>query len=110
MSPVFLVLTSAGVAALVSGLVTLLSQHLERRSRRNELLLSKALDLAITRTDRVLKIVDAAPGSAATLYDDAFLAETYYRWFQHLLAHGKLPPDATPLRPPPARPMAAGRS
>jgi hypothetical protein len=109
MSPVLLVLTSAGVAALVSGVITLLSQYLERRSRRNELILSKALDLAITRTDRVLKMVDAAPGRSATLYDDAFLAETYYRWFQHLLAHGKLPPDAAPMRPPPTRPMASGQ-
>src|SRR5882762_6172639 len=100
MSPLFLVLTSAGVAAVVSALITLVGQSLERRSRRDELTFSKALDLAITRSERLIKLVDASPGSTAMLYDDAFQAETYYQWFRHLLTHGELPPDAAPGRPP----------
>jgi hypothetical protein len=110
MPSLLLVLTSAGVATILSGFLTFLGQHLERTSRRNELVLSKALDLAVTRSERLIKLADADPERAVTvtLYDDAVLAETYYQWFQHLLARGELPPSAAPARPPTTPPMAAG--
>jgi hypothetical protein len=93
MSLTTLVLTSAGIAAIVSGLITLVGQFLERRARRQELLLSEALKLAHARTQLVLELVREEQGSAA-LQDDVFLAETYFQWLNHLLARGKLPPDA----------------
>lgn len=41
-----IVVTSAGVAALVSGGMTIAGQYFERKSRRKELLLSKAVEVS----------------------------------------------------------------
>jgi hypothetical protein len=87
-----LVLTSAGVAALVSSGLTLISQALERRARRQELLLSKAIELAKGRTEMVLRLVEKT-GGRASFQDDIILAEGYYQWLLHLLNHGRLPDD-----------------
>ena len=45
------VLTSAGVAALVSGAMALVGQAIERRWRHRELALTKALELATARAE-----------------------------------------------------------
>lgn len=41
-----LILGSAAVGALVSSIITLIGQAVERRARRRELLLSKSIELA----------------------------------------------------------------
>jgi hypothetical protein len=87
------VLTSAAVAVLVSGAITLLGQYLERRARREELLLTKALEIAIRKNDVMMKTVELS-GTHATLQDEVISAEIYLRWLKELLYTGKLPPDA----------------
>jgi hypothetical protein len=87
-----LILTSAGVGALVSSGVTLIGQYLERRARRKELLLSKAIELAEARTQLVLRLVEKT-GKPGTFQDAVILAEGYYQWLLHLLSHGRLPDD-----------------
>ncbi len=77
----------------MSGAITLLGQHLERRARRNELLLTKALEMAIRRSDIALKAAELS-GTRWTLIDEVISAETYLRWLKELLYTGKLPPDA----------------
>jgi hypothetical protein len=52
-----LVLGSAAIGALVLSVITLLGQSFERKARREELLLTKSIDLALQRTGL---IVDAA--------------------------------------------------
>jgi hypothetical protein len=86
------ILTSAGVAALVSSVLGLLGQALERRARRQELLLAKAIELAQSRTDMVLRITEKS-GQRTTFQDNAILAEGYYQWLSHLLNNGSLPND-----------------
>ncbi len=92
-NPWLTVLTSAAVGVLVSSIITLVGQSLERRARRSELLLVKALELAAARREFVTKVADAT-GATATIPDDAINAETYLRWLKSLLNTGKLPPDA----------------
>jgi hypothetical protein len=87
------VLTSSAVGVLVSSVVTLLGQYLERRARRDELLLAKACEMAARRTEIAVQAAKDA-GAGVSLQDDVINAETYYRWLKELLATGKLPPDA----------------
>ncbi|MBP8708143.1 MAG: hypothetical protein KBH94_05440 [Caldisericia bacterium] len=94
MSPIAIVLTSSGVAALISGLITLLGQYLERRNRRDELIFTKALEMAYERSKMILDTKKTQPGIKVKLHDNIYLAETYYRWLNYLYSHGKLPDDA----------------
>jgi hypothetical protein len=70
------VITSAAVGAVVSALLTLAGQYFERRSRRKELLLSKAIELAFRRTD-IVKEVAFKTGRHVAFKDDASLAAGY---------------------------------
>lgn len=83
------VLTSAAVGVLVSSLVNLLGQYLERRSRQDEMLFQKALELAIAQRDFRVALADNA-GTTATLVN----AETNLRYLKSLMNTGKLPSDA----------------
>lgn len=91
------VLTSAAVGVLVSGLITLLGQYLERSARRKELLLTKALEMAIRKSDLLMKTVEVS-GGRATLLDEVITSEIYLRWLESLLKSGKLPPEAEKFR------------
>ena len=91
------VLTSAAVGVLVSGLLTLLGQHLERKARRDELILTKALETAMHRT-KVAVDVARNSGAGLSLADEVICAETYVRWLKHLMKTGSLPPDADKSR------------
>lgn len=101
MNPWLIVLTSSAVGVLVGSVVTLIGQYLERRARREELLLTRALEAAMERRKLAMKIVDADKTGATTalLADDVINAEKYYRWLRTLLDTGKLPPDADAGRP-----------
>jgi len=57
------VLTSAAVAAVVSGLFTFVSQWLERRARRKELLLKTATDWAVKHLEQALQLGKDRGGS-----------------------------------------------
>lgn len=87
------VLTSAAVGVLVSSFISLIGQFLERRARRNELLLTKALEMAAAKRKFVMEVAEKN-GATASLEDDAITAETYLRWLKSLLKNGKLPPEA----------------
>jgi hypothetical protein len=76
--------TSAGVGVLVSEIVTLIGQRLERRARRDELLLQEALKLARLQREMVLEVAKLT-NRDAILADDAINAETYFRWLRTLL-------------------------
>jgi hypothetical protein len=87
-----LVLTSAGVAALVSAGATVIGQLLERRARRKELLLTKAIELAVRHTETSLEIAKRS-GMTLRVQDDLVSAATYYKWLQSLWDTGELPDD-----------------
>ena len=92
-----IVLTSAGGSVLVSSLMTLLGQYLERRARREELILQKAIEMAVQRREFVMEAIKLTQKNA-TFADDIFSVETYVRRLGSLLNHGDLPPDAEQFR------------
>lgn len=81
------VIGSATAGALVSAAVTFLGQYFERRARRKELLLSKAIDLAFRYNDVMIKIAEKA-GATVGLRDDIMLTVTYFKELQHLIDKG----------------------
>ena len=87
------VVTSAAVGAVSAAVVNVIGQGLERRSRRKELLLAKAVELAV---ERVRLLFDAATntGQRAGLPDPGVTCATYYRWLRHLLETGEPAADA----------------
>lgn len=91
-NPWITVVTSAAVGALVSAGIGFLGQYLERRARRKELLLTKAIDLAFRRTDVMFRIAERN-NRGMVVRDDASLTGDYYRILEHLFEHGVLPSD-----------------
>ena len=87
------VLISASVGVLVSGVITLVGQYLERRARRNELLLTKAIEMAKAGREWRMEAFEKS-GKPGLIIDDAFIAEKYFRWLKGLLETGELPTDA----------------
>jgi hypothetical protein len=83
------IVTSAAVGALASALVNLLGQAFERRARRRELLLAKAIELAFARRDTLLKVVERT-GQGFSLRDDVAIAADYFAELRHLLDTGRL--------------------
>jgi hypothetical protein len=84
--------TSAAVGAAISSIVTAISQHYERRMRRDELLLKTATELATKFMDTTTNIakeynkeVDIPPFSWS-VYE-------FHRHLKHLMRYHKLPPD-----------------
>lgn len=86
------IVTSAGVGALVAAGLTFLNGHLERRARRRELLLSKAIEVSHERIKTVLSLAKEQK-LGGELADGLYLAVVYYGYMDHLLKHGELPPD-----------------
>jgi hypothetical protein len=96
---IWIVVVSSAVGVFVSGVLTLVGQYLERRSRRDELLLSRAIEVATKKSENALKASAQNPYIGAWLVDDVINAEKYYRWLKSLLDNGRLPPDADNERP-----------
>lgn len=93
------VVTSSAVGVLVGSVVNLLGQWFERRSRRDEMLLSRAIEMSVKKSEYAVKVAEQNPFMGAWLVDDVVNAEKYYRWLKALLDTGKLPPDADKERP-----------
>jgi len=73
-------------------MLAFLAQTIERRARRRELLLTKAIDLAARRTDTV-KEVALRTGVSALLKDDVSLTAEYFVLLQHLIDKNDLPDE-----------------
>src|SRR5437870_9424124 len=91
------VVTSAAVGAVSAAIVNDIGQALERRSRRQEILLAKAVELAVERVRLVFEAAKSA-GQDAGLVDPGVTCATYYRWLRHLLDTGEPADDAVSRR------------
>jgi hypothetical protein len=78
---------------VAAAVVNLVGQGIERRSRRKELLLAEAVELAVERVRFSFEVAKAANESAA-LADPGITCATYYKWLRHILDTGELPRDA----------------
>lgn len=88
-----IILTSAAIGAVVSSILQLIGNYFERKARRREQLLRFAIEMAVQRTELVMRISEKTDASVK-LQDNIFMATKYYRWLDGLERHGTLPPDA----------------
>lgn len=86
------ILTSAAVGSLVSGVLAVLGQHWERKARKRQQILDMASRLAEWKSRDALDVAKHS-GRAVDLLDPAVLVEAYYGWVDHLDKHGRLPDD-----------------
>src|SRR5208282_4477165 len=78
-----LIVSSAAIGAVVSSVITELGRWRERRSRREELALTKAFEMAKSITDMSVQIMPMNDTIA-----------TAYVTLKHILAHDRLDPAA----------------
>lgn len=86
------ILGSAAIGALVSSIITALSQWRERASRKRELLVSKSIEMAHKHTDNSLRILERN-GKSGELYPDVVLARWYHKQLTRLFDEGKVADD-----------------
>lgn len=79
-------LSSAAVGAFVSSVITVVAQWRERKSRREELLLTKAMEMARARVDTI------AATTGGKIEPDILMTEDYYVSLKHLIEHNCLDP------------------
>ncbi len=84
-----LILGSAAVGALVSSIVTLVGQSIERKARQKELLLSKAIELAELQIDMQKAAVEMN-GGRVEVYPHIVQARWFHKELVKLLSDGKL--------------------
>src|ERR1700687_1113008 len=84
-------LGSAAIGALVSSVITAFAQWRERKSRREELLLTKAIEMAHSRFVNVMTILKDT-GQDGKLEPDLLMLEDYHKSLRHLLKHNELDP------------------
>lgn len=110
-------LGGALVGGILASAANLILQHREQRARaqleqanreaeRRTLVFTKAIELAIEQR-RIVKEVAQETGAPANLQDPVVSAESYYRWLEHLYAHGEVHPDARRLEDESRRDLAA---
>lgn len=83
------IITSAGIGAIVSTVITLISNYIAVKYKREEKLLDIAHKLAVDRREFVYKIAEQNK-SDASFYDDALLIAEYYSNLKYLIKHNKL--------------------
>jgi len=84
------VIGSAAVGALVSAAINELGRWRERKSRREELVVAKAAEMAHTKLQMMLQYwKETGEGKIAP---DALMLEDYYISLKHLLDKGELDP------------------
>jgi hypothetical protein len=85
-----ILISSAAVGALVSSIITLVGQQIERNARRRELLLSEAVKMAMGHRDYLLKFAQAQ-NTTVHIPEQAKLAQTYFLALSSLILKSKLP-------------------
>ncbi|SRR5216683_676825 len=85
-------LTSAAIGALVSNLIGLFGQWRERKARRQELLLDKAIVFANWRWE-IVKHNATVEKRYVEVSDLVVATEKYYQLLNELMKTGKLPDD-----------------
>jgi hypothetical protein len=87
-----LIVSSAAIGAVVSSVITELGRWRERRSRREELALTKAFEMAKSISDMSVELIKLGKGVQMMPMNDT--VATAYVTLKHILAHDKLDPTA----------------
>jgi hypothetical protein len=84
------IITSAAIGSVSASLIAIIGQYSERRARRPELLLTKAIELAQARIGFGKEMAEKM-GKRVSIPDALSLAAEYYTALHHLLAKDELP-------------------
>jgi|SRR5271157_3637889 len=87
-----LVVSSAAVGAVVSSAIAELGKWRERKSRREELALTKAFEMARSMNHMSIEIIKLGKSVQVTPMNDTIAGA--YVTLKHILAHDKLDPAA----------------
>ncbi len=87
-----LIVSSAAIGAVVSSIITELGRWRERRSRREELALAKAFEMAKSISDMSVELIKLGKGVQVMPMNDTIA--TAYVTLKHILAHERLDPAA----------------
>lgn len=101
---------AAAIGALVSSLINLFAQVLERKARKRELLLTAAIELTQRKIDSALKAAELSGVKNIRIEDPIIHTEAYYQWLNHLFSRGKLPDDKEIERTGEAQAMRKGQT
>jgi hypothetical protein len=85
-------LTSAAVGVVVSSLITLISQVLERRPRRTEFLMKTVTDWAVKRAELAIEYAKTRAVHPVTP-ELGWMAYDYHRQLSSLMRDGTIPLD-----------------
>jgi hypothetical protein len=91
-NPWVLIGTSAAIGALVSSAIAEVGKWRERKTKREELLLTKAIEMAQVRFANMMTICKDT-NTKANLQPEIEMAEDYHHYLKYLLERGTLPPD-----------------
>lgn len=89
MSNLFIVLTSASVGALAASLITLIGQVFERKSRKKELMLSKAIELSLAKIN-LAKQLAIANRQPTVFSDPVMMTAIYYKDLNSIFKTGDI--------------------
>jgi hypothetical protein len=84
-----LVLGSAAVGALVSSLMTLTGQYFERKSRKREIILGKAIEMAHQRFENTITALRDS-GQQGKIVPEIYMALQYHKSLTALFETGDL--------------------
>jgi hypothetical protein len=87
---VLAVIGSAAIGALVSSIISEIGRWRERKSRREELALTKAFEMSHTHFVSTIELIKA--GRGVTMFPLTKMISEGFVMFKHLLDHGKLDP------------------
>jgi hypothetical protein len=87
-----LIASSAAIGAVVSSVIAELGRWRERKSRREELALTKAFEMAKSITDMSVELIKIGKGVQVMPMNDTIA--TAYVTLKHILAHDRLDPAA----------------
>jgi hypothetical protein len=91
MNPVTtIILTSAAVSTVITGIFGFVAQAIQRSAQRKELVFTKAIELAKANRDYMLQL-GKDMGGGVTIHDYAPYAEMYYWLLTELEDKGRLP-------------------
>jgi hypothetical protein len=91
-NPWVLIGTSAAIGAFVSSVVAEIGKWRESKSKREELLLTKAIEMAHVRFANAMTICKET-NTAGNLQPEIEMVEDYHHYLKHILEKGTLPPD-----------------
>lgn len=85
--------TSAVIAAIISGFFLLFNSWRERKQKKEEMLFRIAFDLAFARAKQTLEAAQAS-GQSTTVQDPIRMAADYHKWVKEFYSTGQLPSEA----------------